>query len=182
MFTNGIVLCGIIPSAVRSSFFGATLITLSKQDGGVQPIAIGNTFRRLFAKACMLKISQYLPSTFQLHQVGVGTPCGAGVVVHACRNFINKADSENIVLKIDFKNAFNSVRRDVLLRKVYKLFPQIYPFVYQAYSSSSNLFFGNETLFSKEGVQQGDPLGPFLFSLSINDLILSCKSGYNLRY
>ena len=182
MFTNGIVLCGNIPSAVCSSFFGATLIALSKKDGGVRPIAIGNTLRRLCAKACMLKISQHLPNTFQPHQMGVGTPSGAEVVVHACRNFINKVDSDNILLKIDFKNAFNSVRRDVLLHEVYKLFPQIYPFIYQAYASSSNLFFGNETLFSKEGVQQGDPLGPFLFSLSINNLISSCKSDYNMWY
>ena len=94
--------------------------------------------------------------------MGVGTPSGAEVIVHACRNFVNKANSENILLKIDFKNAFNSVRRDVLLHKVYKLFRQIYPIAYHAYASSSNLFFGNETLFLKQ-VQQGDPLGPFLF-------------------
>ena len=130
----------------------------------------------------MLKISQHLPNTFQPHQMGVGTPSGAEVVVHVCRNFINKADSDNILLKIDFKKAFNSVRRDVLLYEVYKLFPQIYAFIYQAYASSSNLFFGNEKLFSKEGVQQGDPLGPFLFSLSINNLISSCKSDYNMWY
>ena len=132
MFTNGIVLCKNIPSAVCSSFFGATLIALSKKDGGVRPITIRNTLRCLFAKACMLKISQHLPSTFQRYQMGVGTPSGAEVVVHACRNFINKADSENILLKIDFKNTFNSVRRDVLLHNFIKLFPQIYPFVYQA--------------------------------------------------
>ena len=34
-------------------------------------------------------------------------------------------------------------------------------------------------LFSKEGVQQGDPL---LFSLAINDAISSCKSEFNMWY
>ena len=123
MFVDGIILCGNIPSAVCSRFFDATLIALSKNDGGVRPIAIGNTLRRLFAKACVLKISQHLSSSFQPHQISVGTPSRAEVVIHAYRNFINKADPENILLKVDFKNAFNSVRRDVLLHKVQKLFP-----------------------------------------------------------
>ena len=131
---------------------------------------------------CMLKVSQHLPSSFQPHQMGVGTPSGVEVVVHACRNSINKAYSENMLLKIDFKNALNSMRRDVLLNKVQKLFSQIDSFVYRVYAGSSYLFLGNETLFSKEGVHQGDPLGPFLFSLSINDLISSCKSHYNMWF
>ena len=33
-----------------------------------------------------------------------------------------------------------------------------------------------------EGVQQGDPLGPFLFSLTINQLIKSCQSELNVWY
>ena len=31
-------------------------------------------------------------------------------------------------------------------------------------------------------VQRGDPLGPLLFSLAINDAISSCKSEFNMGY
>ena len=33
-----------------------------------------------------------------------------------------------------------------------------------------------------EGIQQGDPLGPFLFSLATKDLVKACKSPLNIFY
>ena len=55
--------------------------------------------------------------------------------------------------------------------------------VYQCYAYESSLLFGSQDIInSKEGVQQGDPLGPFLFSLAINDLVKSCESPLNLWY
>ena len=54
--------------------------------------------------------------------------------------------------------------------------------VWQSYSQPSNLYFNEHIIPSMEGVQQGDPLGPFLFSLGIQDLINSCKSQYNCWY
>ena len=82
-FLNGIVLCGNITDAVQSSFFGASLIDLSKKDGGVRPIAVGNTLRRLAGKACMFKVSRNLTNEFQPHEMGVCIPSGAEVAVHA---------------------------------------------------------------------------------------------------
>jgi hypothetical protein len=43
-------LAGRIPLDVRPVFFGATLCALAKKGGGIQPIAIGSTLRRLLQK------------------------------------------------------------------------------------------------------------------------------------
>ena len=41
---------GKIPEPLRTFFFGAKLIALIKIDGGLRPIAIGNTLRRIASK------------------------------------------------------------------------------------------------------------------------------------
>ena len=48
----------------------------------------------------------------------------------------------------------------------------IYNFVHQCYSQSSSLRFGHEVLNSSEGVQQGDPIGPLLFALALQPVIV----------
>ena len=85
-------------------------------------------------------------------------------------------------MKIDFKNAFNSIRRDVVLKEIQKQFPTIYPIFWQAYSCPSFLFYGDRFLSFQEGVQQGESLGSFLFSLAIQNLINECKSELNIWY
>ncbi len=57
-----------------------------------------------------------------------------------------------------------------MLGAVYALAPNIYPFVYSAYSTLSDLIWGDRALLSAEGVQQGDPLGPLLFCLTVHQL------------
>ena len=73
--------------------------------------------------------------------------------------------------KINFINAFNTVKRDTLLKECYNNFPQIYSWVHFCYSKHSFLFFGDFIISSEAGVQQGDPLGPFLFCLVLQVLI-----------
>ena len=80
-------------------------------------------------------------------------------------------DPEMIGQKIDFTNAFNSVQRDVFLKECYEKFPQIYKWVHFCYSQHSFLFFGSYIIPSQAGVQQGDPLGPFLFCLVLQVLV-----------
>ena len=80
------------------------------------------------------------------------------------------------MLKLDFKNAFNSLRRDKMLQSVIKFSPAFFCFVQSAYEKPSCLFCDDHILQSAEGVQQCDPMGPLLFCISIHDLVSKFQS------
>ena len=65
--------------------------------------------------------------------------------------------SNKLMLKLDFKNAFDSLRLDKMLQSVIKFAPAFFRFVQSAYEKPSCLFCGDHILQSAEGVQQGDP-------------------------
>ena len=69
------------------------------------------------------------------------------------------------------------------MKKVKEHIPVLYNMTWQSYAKASNLYFnGQDIIQSREGVQQGDPMGPLLFSLAIQDLVNSCKSELNTWY
>lgn len=112
-------------------------------------------------------------------QLGYGVRGGAEA---AARLYLHDLDPTKAVLKLDFKNAFNSIRRDKMLEAVQELAPGLLQFVHSSYSSPSILFWVDRTLQSAEGVQQGDPLGPLLFCLAIHELISQLQSELCLFY
>ena len=85
-------------------------------------------------------------------------------------------------MKIDFTNAFNSIRRDKVLAAANEHLPSLFKYVHSSYGASSLLAFGDHLLLSEEGVQQGDPLGPLLFCLAILPIVKRLSSPLNLWY
>lgn len=167
---------------VTPVLFGGQLIALEKQSGGIRPIAIGYTWRRIAAKCANSYATALLSHYFQPIQLGVGTPGGCEAAVHSTRRFVESMPEDHCVVKLDFSNAFNSLHRDVMLEAVSAKVPGIYKFCYLSYNKPSELIYHGLTIHSQEGPQQGDPLGPLLFCAAINPLLQSLACKFKLAY
>nr|GFA35142.1 hypothetical protein [Tanacetum cinerariifolium] len=80
----------------------------------------------------------------------------------------------------DFQNAFNLVDRTVMLQEVRLHCPAISCWVEFCYSSPARLYSGEHSLWSCQGVQQGDPLRPLLFSLVLHPLVCKIRDSFDL--
>ena len=54
--------------------------------------------------------------------------------------------------------------------------------MHAAYSTPSTLLWNGKQVLSAEGIQQGDPLGPMLFCLTIHKLVSSLSSEFSVFY
>ena len=107
-FVN-VVLQGDLPTEAREILFGGRLIALHKNDGGVRPIAVGYTLRRLAAKCANANVIKRRNEELQPIQVGVGVSGGAEAAIHALRRYVSTMPDDHVLVKLDFSNAYNTV-------------------------------------------------------------------------
>ena len=180
-FSN-ICLEGRIPVIVRPVFAGASLCALAKKDGTVRPIAVGCTLRRLIAKTASRSVSVKCTELLLPSQLGFGVKNGCEAAVYAARCYIKNLLPGQAVVKLDFANAFNCIHRDNVLNVVKSKLPELFNFVNICYADESFLCFDKEQIKSAEGVQQGDPLAPLLFCLTVLNVSKHMTSELNLWY
>ena len=94
---------------------------------------------------------------------------GCEAAAHAARRFIRDCRHRRVLLKIDMHNAFNSLRRDSFLSVARVRTPGLYSLLWQAYSSQTRSFFGEDEFASDTGIQQGVPIGHAFFALSVDE-------------
>ena len=181
-----VIIRGKVPDFARNAIFGASLCALRKKDGGVRPIAVGSAYRRLAGRILAHQAASRLSPELSPIQLGVGVPHGCEAAVHAVREYITglseSRDTSLVLVKVDIKNAFNSLRRDVLLRRVRERCPELLPIVSHSYSAPTPLSFGDTVITSARGVQQGDPIGPLAFALAIDPIVRAVNSPLNIWY
>ena len=136
-----VILEGKLPFELRPYFFGATLFALKKSDGGLRPIAVGNTVHRLSAQYAGYHVFESRQARYVSRQVGVGTKKGAELASDNFRCLIEiPQPKENIILKFDSENAFTSINRHFVLEKSFEIHPEVHKYSHSAYSQRSFLF------------------------------------------
>jgi hypothetical protein len=82
----------------------------------------------------------------------------------------HRQDKDFVLAKIDLANAFNRLFRSRIDDAIAE-FPELARWAAFCYEGDSILWYGDAELRSEEGVQQGDPLGPFIFAAVLQPLI-----------
>ena len=132
----------------------------------------------LASRLCCSSIKSRLPDVLlPCGQVGVGIRGGLEASVHSLRSYIeeNGDKQDRCCFKLYMTNAFNECHRSSFLKRRDREFPELVAWVQWCYYCAAELQFGYHHLKSTAGVQQGDPMGPLLFSLVILELMMKLE-------
>lgn len=133
-------------------------------------LGICEVVRRIVSKAILFVIKGDIQEAAGSCQLCGGQIAGTEAAVHAMRDLFEKEGSEAMLL-VDATNAFNSLNRKNALINIQTMCPSFSTVLTNTYRESSALYLGEDTLLSKEGTTQGDPLAMPMYALATRPLI-----------
>ena len=133
-FVN-LVLSGRRPSEVAPIFFGGRLLAMNKKSGGIRPLQLALLFGVWRLSAQILFGINRLGEYLYPNQLGAGTPGGCEADIHSARRYLEALTPDDVLVKLDFTNAFNSLYRHDMLLSVHSRIPEIYAYCHSAYDT-----------------------------------------------
>ncbi|MBK9643452.1 MAG: hypothetical protein IPO72_19790 [Saprospiraceae bacterium] len=159
---------------MRSLLTACRLIPIPKKNRSIRPIAIPEVFFKIAGKYALrhLNIEKILPE----HQVGVGIPGGADIIVHRANRLLR---TKKMALSLDISNGFNEVQRALCWPSFVRLEQNtlVIPFFHLAYGADAKLLYrvdnGTKVILSREGIRQGDPTSSLLFAIALQPALVA---------
>ena len=178
-----------IPDKIRELLLTSILIPIPKDNGGIRPIAIGEMIMRCASSYAMSQIStSEIEQFFLPHQFGVNVSNGCETVIHMVQQALHHPTTPYNVLKIDMKNAFNTVPRDKILSHLFEheQFSPIFRLAHFLYSKPSHLAIMDErghleyhaNLQSCVGTRQGGNESSLLFAIPLQSILTELKKQF----
>jgi len=160
-----------VPAGIASAIGLGRMVALTKPNGRVRGIVVGDVLRRLVSRCLAQQYAQPIHTACQPHQFALATRSGTEAVVHAL-TAVTEANPTHTILSVDGIRAYDNISRHSMLQGLREV-PEAnrcLPFVNMFYAGPSQYIWHSATgeahiISQAEGGEQGDPLMPALFSL-----------------
>lgn len=149
-------------------------VLIPKNDHAFRPLGIGETWYRVLGRALLSAVCAEVGAQLSPLQLGCGIQGGCEIAARAAQLFLDH-DHLHVLIKTDFKNAFNLTPRKAIYDGLVEFCPQLLPWYRWAYGKPSPLVdsAGEVVGSSETGCRQGDPLAALLFCVAIQQALRS---------
>ena len=153
--------------------FTACRLKAPDKNPGVRPIGVAEVLRRI-GKVTLSAIKPDILKAVGTTQLCAGQDGGYEAAVHAMQLTFADDNCQGALL-VDASNAFNRLNRKVALHNVRLLCPSLAMILHNVYQDSTSLYMDGETIPSKEGTTQGDPLAMLFYAIATLPMIAKCN-------
>jgi hypothetical protein len=106
-------------------------------------------------------------------QIGVGVVGEAEAIVHATNMLHENINCEtHVEVDLDLQNAYGCCLRQTAINSIVNKLPGVVRFVAAVYLKARHLYNEDYVFLLTSGIDQGDPLGGLLFSLTLHAFFL----------